>query len=161
MVSCPGTAGDSTEALGPPSPIPGRPFLLLPTPGQLTAEGALAAVAGWTEGTRSAFLVGFLSLHIPPVGGEDDAGGQGGPCKPESLSLIHTPRPEVPRVLLSPTSLLGSHQCPHSSPKGMGYRPKLAPSHILRLPNSTVPLALPILYPRGSLGTHGGNYEPP
>lgn len=53
-----------------PPPVP-RP----PTPTGLTTKGVFAVVAQGTLGAWSPLLVGPLALHVPPAGGEKNAGG--------------------------------------------------------------------------------------
>lgn len=85
------------EALDHPVGVPCLTFLppvpRLPTPTGLTTKGVFAVVAQGTLGARSPLLVGPLALHVPPAGGEENAGGRVRPTL--TLSLIHMPCLEV------------------------------------------------------------------
>jgi hypothetical protein len=61
---------------------PGAPLRALTR--RLTAEGVLAVVAIRALGARRPLLIGPLSLHVPPAGGEDDAEWGGRPFQPLS-----------------------------------------------------------------------------
>lgn len=90
----------SQERLGPIQwmsfPSPSSPSPVHP---QLTTDGVLTPVAGGTLGTRMPLLVGLLPLHIPSVGGEENAGG---PWQTLTLPLIHTPSSKGPLALTCP-----------------------------------------------------------
>lgn len=85
---CPRTAQVRGDAPDHPVGVPSLPFLSLPPHPRLTTEGVLTMVAGRTLGTRSPLLVRPLPLHVPPAGGEEDAGGSLG--TPAPIPHTHT-----------------------------------------------------------------------
>lgn len=105
----------------PSSPSPVHP--------QLTTDEVLTAVARGTLGTRMPLLVGPLPLHVPSVGGEQNAGG---PWQTLTLPLIHTHSPKGPLALTRPqlTCWASERRFPSVTsqpPKGIGHRLQIGP----------------------------------